>query len=424
MSELPRPVFLRFPTSAPMVNQFDSDEIRAKIASADVIHAYDPQHGLKAVFFGRELLERVARSGISADATVVKIAMDLTSDDAEHLVAIIRKVKGSSSFLPADLFPRMEIDEASFARDPDLLNPVRDAVERIRAQHRTVIPLMQRRFYYQVRSEGFTAANRCLTEATHQTNMPQAYIVCLVTLGTVLYQWLPVEAIRPTRCVDVIHREGPGDRILVVRCRSLESVSTPKGTAYFSRRRPRLRFGTDSQDRIIAFSRHALEQISERTVYNWRSYGAHGDAFAFFDNCIYFEDCTAIRGEPSLEVYNSCIPHFSSWQFVSELIADPLPGARYYYHVGYCPVEFYGDVAKAITLLVPGMNLRKGTPEGRLIEQSGLPQPEIERLKERVELQKTRKEFADREDYSLVKWFHQNGVPQVISIERDVFQYD
>ena len=42
-------------------------------------------------------------------------------------------------------------------------------------------------------------------------------------------------------------------------------------------------------------SRHALERICERTVYDWRTYGGHSDAFAFLDNCVYFADCTVAR---------------------------------------------------------------------------------------------------------------------------------
>jgi hypothetical protein len=43
-------------------------------------------------------------------------------------------------------------------------------------------------------------------------------------------------------------------------------------------------------------------------------------------------------------------------------------------------------------------------------------------LQAQVERQKSMKELVDGGDYSLVKWFHQNGVPQVVQIERDVFR--
>jgi hypothetical protein len=185
-----------------------------------------------------------------------------------------------------------------------------------------------------------------------------------------------------------------------------------------------MRFEGVESEWVVAFSKHALEQICERTVYNWRTYGGHGDAFAFFENCVYFEDCTAERGEPSFVVYNSCVPHFASWNYVAQVLENPVPGRQYYYRVGYCPVSFHGNMAKAITLLVPGMRKQKGTPEGKLIERSGLPPAEIARLQAKVERQKSMKELEDSGDYSLIKWFHKKGIPQVVPIEHDVFRYD
>jgi hypothetical protein len=185
-----------------------------------------------------------------------------------------------------------------------------------------------------------------------------------------------------------------------------------------------MRFEGVEGDWVVAFSQHALEQICDRTVDDWRTYGGHGDAFAFFENCVYFEDCTAERGEPSFVVYNSCAPHFASWNYVTQVLGNSVPGRRYYYRVGYCPVSLHGRFAKAITLLVPGMRKQKGTPEAKLIEQSNLLSADIASLQARFERQKSMKELEEGGDYSLVKWFHQNGVPQVVELSHDVFQYD
>lgn len=67
---------------------------------------------------------------------------------------------------------------------------------------------------------------------------------------------------------------------------------------------------------------------------------------------------------------------------------------------------------------------KKGTPEGRLIENSGLGAPEIARMQAQVKRQLSMKSLMDSRDFSLVKWFHENGVPQVVDIRRDVFGYD
>jgi hypothetical protein len=96
----------------------------------------------------------------------------------------------------------------------------------------------------------------------------------------------------------------------------------------------------------------------------------------------------------------------------------------FHYRVGYCPVSFHSDLALATTLLFPGMNRQKGTPEGRLIERSGLPTGEIDCMKAHVESQLSMKALANSGDFSLVKWFHDHGVPQVVPIDKDVFKYD
>lgn len=201
---------------------------------------------------------------------------------------------------------------------------------------------------------------------------------------------------------------------------------------------PRIQLGADKQKRLVAFSEHALERICERTVYDWRTYAGQGDAFAFLDNCVYFEDCTNVRGEPSFVVYNSCVPHFHSWNYVEHVLGKPKPTAgdafgdiveatnrtRFYYRVGYCPVTIHDDLALATTLLFPGMSRQRGTPEGRLIDCSGLSAAEVARKKAQVESQLSMKALSDGGDFRLVKWFHDNGVPQVVSMDQQVFKYD
>jgi hypothetical protein len=305
----------------------DSPHIRSKIATADIVRADDPDFGGGTIFYGRELAEEVKRSGVPRSANILGVALDLVSDEPERLDALIRELKGSSSFRPADLFPAVEIDAGSFTSASDLLHAVRVAVDELRAQHRALLPLMQRRFYYDVRSRGFMAAYEALQEGAKlarqagATDAHQGCLVCLMTLGTLLYQRLPQDLIQPNQCLDLHHRFGQHDRKLTVLCRSLQVAETPTGPAYFSRRMPRMCFEGAEGERVVAFSKHALEQICERTVYDWRTYGGHGDAFAFFENCVYFEDCTTERGEPSFVVYHDCVPHFASWNYVAALSA-------------------------------------------------------------------------------------------------------
>ena len=441
MQELPKrqdraPVVVQRGTTS--AGELDLPESRDRIAAADVVAIVDPIQGTRTLLYGREMLEEIIRSGASWPANVVTFSLDSASDDLDKLDLLVRETKGHSSFRPANLFPEFEIDSASFDSDPDLLQPVRIAVDEICAQHRMLLPRVQLRFHYSVRAAGFAVANEELRQGAKMAEKPVAYIYSLATLGHLLYKRIPASLIKPSRCLDVVHGIGARGNKLGVRCRSLMVRRTPRGPAYHSRRMPRMRFGADRREWLVAFTEHALERICERTVYEWRTFGGQGDAFAFLDNCVYFKDCTSVRGEPSFVVYNSCIPHFHSWSYVEHVlggqtaatadayrdIANAVNGGHFYYRVGYCPVTFHGDLALATTLLFPGMSRKSGTPEGNLIERSGLPAAEIARMKAQAESQLSMKALADGGDFSLVKWFHDNGVPQVVSIDEEVFRYD
>ena len=243
----------------------DSADIRARIAAADVVTAEDEEQAIRTVFYGREILEEIVRSGVTRRANVLMVPLDFATDEPERLDKLVHDIKGRSSFCPADLFPKVEIDEPSFSNSPELLAAVRLAVDEVRTQHRTLLPLMQRRFYYQVRARGVAVANETLKEAMKlareagSTETAQAYVVCFVTLGEILQHRLPRVLVQPTRCLEVVHRFGHNDRKLTVRCRSLLVKQTAKGPAYHSRRMPRMRFAGVAGEWLVAFGEHALE---------------------------------------------------------------------------------------------------------------------------------------------------------------------
>jgi hypothetical protein len=89
------------------------------------------------------------------------------------------------------------------------------------------------------------------------------------------------------------------------------------------------------------------------------------------------------------------------------------PRLEYCYRLGYCPLGIEGEFASAMTLLLPGMS---NTPEGELIRRSGLPRRERLRMRSQVNALNFRQLLTDR-DFSLLRWFHEHGIPQVIARE-------
>lgn len=417
--------------SNPLI-RFDSSESRDRLARADVVVAVDPDQKTHTVLYGREMLEQIRASGARRKAVVVTFNLDTATKELEELNQLVCEVKGCSSYRPADLFPEVDVDEASFVSEIELLALVRQAVKVIVEQHRTLLPSVPLRFHYSIAAVGFATADEELRSLAEEVGKPIAYLSSLMAFGDLLQSKVPPELIKPHRCLDVEHGVGESGNRLTVRCRSLNVRSTSQGPVYHARRMPKIRFKADGRERLVVFTRHALESVCERTVYNWKTYGGQGDAFAFLDNCIYFEDCSDARGEPSLAIYNACMPNFHSWDYLegvlgpqsSDDVATEGTGGQFYYRVGYCPIRLDGDLAIAATLLFPGMNKQMGTPEGRLIDRAGLSPDEIAAMRNRVENQLSMKALADSSDFSLVKWFHDNGVPQVVRLTNEVFQYD
>ena len=74
-------------------------------------------------------------------------------------------------------------------------------------------------------------------------------------------------------------------------------MKTKRGVedAYYSPRKPTIRFAGVPGEWLVAFSEHALKRICERTVYNWKDFGGQGDAFAVQDKLSAAAKDTAFR---------------------------------------------------------------------------------------------------------------------------------
>ena len=214
----------------------------------------------------------------------------------------------------------------------------------------------------------------------------------------------------------------PSDSDFEVRFISLRETRTSRGSRYYSRFEPKVRF--DGRDYIVAFSRHAIERITERTVGDWRSYLGAGDAFAFLAQCVYFEPCTVLEGrtpKPAVTFYDSCYLVSKKWAYVTKIFEGAVDyGSPPYYRVGYCPVDLENGFAMARTLLTPGM---RGTPERELLNRTNLKTAEKEEVLCGVEDATSYLRLVNTGNFHAVKWFHDHGIPQVMNIDETVFDH-
>lgn len=206
-----------------------------------------------------------------------------------------------------------------------------------------------------------------------------------------------------------------GEKI-VVNFRSLERAKGSGGTIYFSPLRPSVEI--DGQRLIVGWSRHAIERTCERLAPRWDSYLGLGDVFALFYQCRRFDPCRLhARRQAAFTLFDISASGYFSGHIAEQVLGRP--GRKHcYYRVGYCPVVVEGNFAKATTLLYPGYC---GTPEYGLIVRSGLGWEERRKLLDTA-TGMSRDVLERTGDFGLMKWFHDNGVPQVVETDEDFFK--
>jgi hypothetical protein len=310
----------------------------------------------------------------------------------------------------ADRFPKFHYDQGDA---PDaLMEAAVRASSKIRAEHTRLLPPPVVALLRRARKDGFRRAFPLGRQS-------QAFTLMKLALGECVFRQLPeriVDSLFPFNDVEVIPGR-PNDESIQVRLRSLKERKTEFGTVYYSPLKPTVELNGERKQ--IAFSTHAIRQICERTVLDWRTFSGLGDAFGFFYNCVYFEIVELPGGQTAFTLFNRCDPGFFVRAFVSEVLGED-DGGKYFYRIGYCPAVVNDDLLVAKTLLVPGMD---GTPEQRLLLRPGMS------TVERMEIQKrasklTFKGLVEDQDFSLLKECHDRGIPQVVSLEGvEVFKY-
>ena len=197
----------------------------------------------------------------------------------------------------------------------------------------------------------------------------------------------------------------------IISFRGLLYKSTPKGLAYYSPKCPLI--GIDGCDYIISYSNHALERMSQRCIGDQMTYAANGDLFAYLYEKNKIEACEVFFNDkiiPAIALYKECMPGFASYQYAIQVAEDDSRMNVYYHKMGYIPLGIYENFARGITFLTPGM---KGTPEDMLI-QTKCSRKDASRLYVGVKNTISFENFMESMDLSTIKWFHENGVKQII----------
>ncbi len=295
------------------------------------------------------------------------------------------------------------------------------------------LPTTDQLVFKMVRENGAAAALRTLDSAMlaaraqgHDT--PYAHVgdaLLLLNIGEVIFRKISEtdrERFFPLNDFRII----PRGREILVQSSSLVPTDSRK-RAYFSRFRPAVTF--NEKRYVVAFSRHAVERLQRRLQGSRMDYAGLGDVSGYLELCNHFEPCT-LRGDgdrrdealAAITFYQGCWSDaFWNQGYVHEVLGSAFDATKGkpYYRVGYCPLVFDGEFAVATSFLPPGY---AKTPEFLAVRRSRLPPQEKRRLQEMATDDEALLRLVENDDFSAVRAFHENGVPQVVQTHEEWFR--
>lgn len=314
--------------------------------------------------------------------------------------------------------------------DPEFAAVIREAVGRFRFEE---LPAVEQSAFKIVREKGAATALSTLRAAMAEvrTDHPEneyaqlGDIVWFLTTGELIFAKIP-EPDRQRFFPLHDFRILPHRNRVVVQCSSLVRVRTSKGWAYHSRLRPTVK--VDGVDYVMAFTEHVVEKIEQRLLGNRMSYAALGDVYAYFELYKHFELCR-IKGDGecrdglvrAVTFFEDCSQkRFWNRRYVDEVLGACFEAAKGkpHYRVGYCPVVLDAGFAVATSFLPPGF---KKTPEYAAIRQSNFAFSERKRLESMATDDMALLRLIDSGDFSAIRCFHANGVPQVVQTHEEWF---
>ena len=301
--------------------------------------------------------------------------------------------------------------------DPRFVAAVKTAIASIdfdnSSLHPTVLEILR-----DLKTEGWDQVlepiQRLAAQGDNSATVVMTNVLCAI--GDLVFRRIPEErllAYIPKNNVEIV----PVGAKTLVQFRSLRSRATPHGTVYYSRHLPKL--NVNGEAKTVAFTKHAMEQTCARIGMGWQTYAGFGDVFALFDRCLHYERVVLYPDQLAFTYYDVCPANFWREHFAEQILGEDqvLSGHKYYWRVGYCPAELHEEFVVAKTLLFPGYAT---TPEYGLIMNSRLGREEKQRMASRMK-DMTAQRLIDDENLALMKWFHENGVPQVVQLEGEPY---
>ncbi len=240
-------------------------------------------------------------------------------------------------------------------------------------------------------------------------------------LGEWIFSRLP-DTYRKNPLPFYYYHVAPVDNTLEVSFEFLPHVPSEHGTIYHSPYKPTVLKGGGNFK--VGFLRHAIERVCERlSAVQPITYSCFQPLALYFMHCVYFESVVLPDGQEGIQLFGRCDGSFGR-DYLRRVIS--LEDAfideeqdQFLFVLGYCPVEIVRTHAVAKTFLYPGYG---NTPEAALVDSAPISQAMRQQLRASAR-DNTLAELVKSNDFDLLKWYHDNGVPQVIRRAEGIFQF-
>ena len=333
--------------------------------------------------------------------------------NAKKRKRVKQKLRRKNKLKRLPKYPEIVVQEADASVNSEFVATVRQIVNGIDLTDPTQFPPDVRTFFQNLCRAGLRGslikATRFVEPALKQTkaNQLKSYLGNFIMDG--LKNSLQIEKYVP---YNDFYVEFLGQNIIIT-FDSLLSCYSKFGKIYYSRRKPQVNI--EGKDYTVAFSRHAIERYCQRTVADAYSYSGTGDAFMYLSYCNRYDHHSSEwngKQKHYLSFYSDCLNGFFTGEFARLILEKKdVPDYSHAYRIGYLPVRLWKGFACAATLLVPGM---KGTPEQILLKNADIDKTLKTKLIQSNQLKLSIRECVVNDMAWVLKWYHDNGVPQVI----------
>lgn len=318
----------------------------------------------------------------------------------------------------------------SDGEDPSFMNLVAETLDSFDFTDPAICSTGDRNIYRVLREFGFERAIELLespsaaqyaagSELSADELKDQFLTPLLSHLGEWIFEKLP-EQYRTNPLPFYFYHIFPHGRRLAVSFRFLPHVSSPHGTIYFSPFEPTVQ--TSGGNYTVGFTRHSLERACQRlSTQQSISYRDFQRVAMYFRCCVYFEPVLLPDDQAAIRLLASCDSSVSDVYLrdVARIEESKITANKYFFVLGYCPVRIVQDYAVATTFLCPGY---RGTPEDALVNTTPMNSKKRQALRAAAS-GSTLADVANEQHSELLKWYHENGVPQVVTLDRDIFRF-